>query len=74
MKKHNALKVVGITLLLFALLTWILPCATYQTEYTEVGRYQVGLFDLLSYQSTVLGYFGYVALFVLVVGGFYGVL
>ena len=74
MKKHNAFKVVGITLLLFALLTWILPCATYQTEYTEVGRYQVGLFDLLSYQSTVLGYFGYVALFILVVGGFYGVL
>ena len=61
-------------MLVFALLTWILPCATYQTEYTEVGRYQVGLFDLLSYQSTVLGYFGYVALFILVVGGFYGVL
>ena len=74
MKKHNALKVVVITLLVFALLTWILPCATFQTEYTEVGRYQVGLFDFLSYQSTVLGYFGYVALFILVVGGFYGVL
>ena len=74
MKKYNTLKVVIITLLLFALLTWILPCATYQTEYTELGRYQVGLFDILSYQSTVLGYFGNVALFVLVVGGFYGVL
>jgi len=74
MKKNNALKVVIITLLLFALITWILPCATYQTEYTEVGRYQVGLFDILSYQSTVFGYFGYIALFVLVVGGFYGVL
>ena len=74
MKKHNTLKVVIITLLLFALLTWIIPCATYQTEYTELGRYQVGLFDILSYQSTVFGYFGYVALFVLVVGGFYGVL
>ena len=74
MKKHNALKVVIITLLLFALITWILPCATYQTEYTEVGRYQVGLCDILSYQSTVFGYFGYIALFVLVVGGFYGVL
>ena len=56
MKKHNALKIVVITLLLFVLLTWILPCATYQTEYTEIGRYQVGLFDLLSYQSTVFGY------------------
>ena len=74
MKKHNTLKVVIITLLIFALLTWILPCATYQTEYTDLGRYQVGLFDILSYQSTVLGYFGYVALFILVVGGFYGVL
>ena len=74
MKKHNALKVVIITLLLFALLTWILPCAAYQTEYTELGRYQIGLFDVLSFQSTVLGYFGYVALFILVVGGFYGVL
>ena len=74
MKKHNALKVVVITLLVFMLLSWILPAATYQTSYTEIGRSQVGLFDLLSYQSTVLGYFGYVALFVLVVGGFYGVL
>ena len=74
MKKHNTLKVVIITLLLFVLLTWILPCATYQTEYTELGRFQVGLFDILTYQSTVFGYFGYVALFVLVVGGFYGVL
>ena len=74
MKKHKVLKVAIITLLICALLTWIIPCATYQMEYTEIGRYQVGLFDLLSYQSTVLGYFGYVALFVLVVGGFYGVL
>ena len=76
MKKHNALKVVIITLLFFVLLTWILPCATYQTEYTEIGRYQVGIFDLLSYQyqSTIFGYFGYMAVFVLVVGGFYGVL
>ena len=74
MKKHKVLKVAIITLLICALLTWIIPCATYQMEYTEIGRYQVGLFDILSYQSTVLGYFGYVALFVLVVGGFYGVL
>ena len=74
MKKHKVLKVAIIALLICALLTWIIPCATYQMEYSEIGRYQVGLFDILSYQSTVLGYFGYVALFVLVVGGFYGVL
>ncbi|MDD6244207.1 MAG: hypothetical protein PUB03_00915 [bacterium] len=74
MKKHNALKVSLITLSVFVLLTWILPAATYQSSYQEIGRSQVGIFDLLSYQNTVLGYFGYVSLFILVIGGFYGVL
>ena len=74
MKKYNALKIVGLTLAVFLLLTWILPAAVYQTSYTEIGRSQMGIFDIVSYQGTVLGYFGYVALFVLVVGGFYGVL
>lgn len=76
MKKHNALKVVIITLLVFILLSWLLPAAMYQTTYQEIGRSQVGIFDLFSYNylSTVLSYFGYVAAFVLVVGGFYGVL
>ena len=76
MKKHNALKVVIITLLVFILLSWLLPAAMYQTTYQEIGRSQVGIFDLFSYNylSTILSYFGYVAAFVLVVGGFYGVL
>ena len=74
MKKHNALKVVVITLLVFILLSWILPAVSYQTEYSEIGRSQVGIFDLMTYQNTILGYFGYASLFVLFVGGFYGVL
>ena len=74
MKKHNALKVSLITLFVFVLLTWILPAATYQSSYSEIGRSQVGIFDLLSYQNTVLGYFGYISLFILAIGGFYGVL
>ena len=76
MKKHNTLKVVVITLLVFLLLTWILPAATYQSTYQEVGRSQVGLFDLFSYNylNTVLSYFGYISVFILMVGGFYGVL
>ena len=56
MKKHKVLKVGNHNVLICALLTWIIPCATYQMDYTEIGRYQVGLFDILSYQSTVLGY------------------
>ena len=74
MKKHNTLKVVLITILVLMLLTWILPAAYYSSGYVDQGRVQMGLFDLFSYPLTALSYFGYIALFVLVVGAFYGVL
>lgn len=74
MKKHNTVKVVLVTLLVFVLLTWILPAAYYQGSYIEQGRVQMGIFDLFSYPTTALSYFGYIALYVLVVGGFYGIL
>jgi len=74
MKKHNTLKVVLITILVLMLLTWILPAAYYSSGYVDQGRIQMGLFDLFSYPLTSLSYFGYLALFVLVVGAFYGVL
>lgn len=74
MKKHNTFKVVLITLLVFMLLTWILPAAYYSGSYVDQGRVQMGLFDLFNYPVTAISYFGYIAVFILVVGGFYGVL
>lgn len=74
MKKHNTLKVVLITLLAFILLSWILPTAVYQGQIMEQGRVQVGLFDIFTYPITALASFGHIALFVFVVGMFYGVL
>ena len=74
MKKHNIFKVVLITLLIFMLLTWILPAAYYSGGYVDEGRVQMGLFDLFNYPITAISYFGYIAAFVLIVGGFYGVL
>ncbi len=74
MKKHNTVKVVLITILVLLLLTWILPAASFSSEYVEEGRIQMGLFDLFNYPLTALSYFGYIALFVLAVGGFYGIL
>ncbi len=74
MKKHNIVKVVLITMLVFLLLTWILPAAYYSGQYTEQGRVQMGLFDLFNYPLTALSYFGYVSFFIILVGGFYGVL
>ena len=75
MKKHNTLKVVLITLLVFLLLSWILPTAAYyQGQVMEQGRNQIGLFDLLTYSNAAIANFGYVALFIFAVGMFYGVL
>ena len=74
MKKHNTVKVVLIVILLFLLLSWILPAAYYSSSYVEQGRIQMGLFDLVNYPFTSLSYFGYIALFIILVGGFYGVL
>lgn len=75
MKKHNSLKVVLITMVVLLLLTWILPAAVFQNgAFYDQGRVQMGLFDLFQYPTATLAYFGYVAIFVLVVGGFYGVL
>ncbi len=74
MKKHNTFKVVLVTMLLFLVLTWILPAAYYSGEYVDQGRVQMGLFDIFNYPLTSLSYFGYIALFIVLVGGFYGIL
>ena len=74
MKKHNAVKVVLVTLLVVLLLSWILPAAYFSGEYVSEGRIQMGLFDMFNYPLTALSYFGYIALFFVLVGGFYGIL
>ena len=74
MKKHNTIKVVLITMLVFLLLSWILPAAYYSGQYVDQGRVQMGLFDLFNYPLTALSYFGYIGLFIILVGGFYGIL
>ena len=74
MKKHNTIKVVLITILVLLLLTWILPAAYFSGEFVDQGRVQMGLFDLFNYPLTALSYFGYIALFIILVGGFYGIL
>ena len=74
MKKHNTVKVVLIAILVFLLLSWILPAAYYSGEYVDQGRVQMGLFDLLNYPLTALSYFGYIGFYLILVGGFYGVL
>jgi len=74
MKKHNIFKVVCITILVAVLLTWIIPSSYYSNGVVDNGRLQVGLFDLFSYLTAIVSYFGYIPLYILTVGGFYGVL
>lgn len=74
MKKHNTLKVVLITLIVFLVLSWIFPAAYYSGEYVDQGRIQTGLADVNNYFMTSLSYFGYFALYLILVGCFYGVL
>lgn len=74
MKKHNTFKVVLGTLLVFAILSWIIPAAVFQGTLQDQGRVQVGLFDVFNYSLTSLSYFGHYALYVIFVGGLYGVL
>ena len=74
MKKHNTLKVVLITLCAFLVCSWIFTSAYYSGGYVDQGRVQMGLFDIFSYPTTALSYFGYISLYVLAIGMFYGVL
>ncbi len=74
MKKNRIIKVVLVTVLVIMLLTWIFPAAYFSSGYAEQGRVQMGIFDLFNYPVTALSYFGHIALFLLIIGGFYGVL
>lgn len=74
MKRNNAIKVVLVSIVVCLLLSWILPAAYFQNSYIEQGRVQMGLFDLFKYPTTAISYFGYIAIYLLVIGGFYGVL
>ena len=66
-KKHSLLKILSIILLLLTLISFVLPGRN--------GIEQIGVADLLvNYFSIVLQNFSYIVLFILSVGGFYGVL
>ena len=74
MKKHNTLKVVLITMLVLLVLSWIFPAAYFSSEYIDQGRVQMGLSNVFNYFMTSLSYFGHYALYLILVGAFYGIL
>lgn len=74
-KMSTTTKWVLFAIIITVLLTWILPTSYYQYSLVSDGtRNQVGLFDLFSYPTVALSYFGNIVVYILVIGGFYGVL
>ena len=73
--KRNLLKAIGISFLLFAILTWLIPTGTYtEGKFTTAARDAVGLFDLIGVPvSTLITFALYVAVFACI-GGLYGVM
>ena len=73
--KRNLLKAIGISFLIFVILSWIIPVGTYANgELTTNGIDAVGIFDLFSIPiSTLLVFALYIIVFA-VIGGLYGVM
>ncbi len=74
MKKYNTLFVVAITILVFILLTWIFPITYLSGELVSGERAQAGIFNLFSYPIFTFYNFIYVFVYLLGIGGIYGLL
>lgn len=76
MKKHNLFKYVMITILVAVVLTWLFPITSFDANYglQEGERSAVGVFSLVSYVVVAIQALSNVGIYVLAVGGLYGVL
>lgn len=74
MKKNNLFKVVGAVILGYVLLTWLLPIGLGIFGKTGVASYQAGLTSIGLVVVESFSGFGNVLVFVLLIGGFYGIL
>ena len=74
MKKYSTLLTVVITILFIGLLTWILPITYFNGELVEAERVPLGLADLFEYPNLTFFNFIYVFLYLIGIGGLYGLL
>ena len=74
MKKYHTLLVVTITILFVMLLTWILPITYFSGDLVAGDRMQAGIFSTLTYSLFTFFNFIYIFLYLIFVGGLYGLL
>ncbi len=76
MKKNKLFKILAITMVVIALLTWFIPAGNYSGEFIDGGLQRLGFIDFCQY--LILPFFQSmfieVLLFLLSVGAFYGIL
>ena len=77
-QKYSIFKIVCIALAVVIILTWVFTTKQLSDMGNEIEklttRKQLGLFDLFNYLTSIPQAFGYIPLYILTVGGFYGVL
>lgn len=76
MKKNNTLfKTIVILFIVFSIMSWIIPAGKASgAEITSLGLSRISLYNLIEYPYLCLKFFIEPILYILVVGGFYGVL
>ena len=76
MKKFDLLKVLGITFLIVALISWVIPAGEFSTgAYKSIGSTDaVGLYDIFRTPAIAIATFIQYGVLFLAIGGFYGVL
>ena len=74
MKKNNLFKAIGIVILLYICLSWLIPIIYGITGTKGDVSHQIGFVSIVSVLANTFSGFGNVIFYVLLVGGFYGVL
>lgn len=74
MKKSNLFKALGIVILIYILMSWIVPIIYSIADIEGEVAHQIGFVSILSVILEAFSGFGSVVLYVLLVGAFYGVL
>lgn len=74
-EKNTILKLLGLIVLYLGALSWTIPAATFQYgEFQSLGLERMSLFNLIDYPYLSIQFFLQPLLFILAVGGLYGVL
>ncbi|MEG2457291.1 MAG: hypothetical protein RSB41_00115 [Bacilli bacterium] len=74
-KRHGLTMIISITIIALVVLSWIIPAGQWSgTELMSLGRSRIGLYELFDYPLLAIQYFIQLIIFILAVGGLYGVL